>query len=352
MADSYLPYQDPTTTSRKLDSHSITVGANTVERERIEIAGVGSSAIAEVTAATPSSGSWGVVVRNIPSGSQEIAGTVMINNIVDGTIGLVSKLTTGSIQLDPLSHVTITNIKGGTIDIIDTIDTINEITNGSIQLDPLSHVTVQNIKGGTLTTITTVSTITNGSIQLDPLSHVTVTNLKSGTLTTLSSVTTGSIQLDPLSHVTVTNLKGGTLTTLSSLTAGSVQLMTSGALIGTVTLWPPVMEYVTGATTGVGTTFIKAAVSGKKIKVYAYDIVTTASATYFEVKFNDGLVGGTVMVVHGLVNATANCISGIAKSVTPPSYLFCTSPGNTLTLSSSAAQPINYNISFWATDAS
>lgn len=49
MADSFLPYQNPTTTDKKLDSESLTVGSNTVERERVQIAGAAATDIAEVS---------------------------------------------------------------------------------------------------------------------------------------------------------------------------------------------------------------------------------------------------------------------------------------------------------------
>lgn len=66
MADSYLPYQNPTVTDKKLDSESISVGANTVERERVQISGASALEVAEVKAANPSSSGYGAVVRNIP----------------------------------------------------------------------------------------------------------------------------------------------------------------------------------------------------------------------------------------------------------------------------------------------
>jgi len=347
--DSYLPYQDPVTTSRKLDSDSLTVGANTVERERVRIAGEGATHLAEVAAGTPASGSFGIIVRNIPSGSQQVIGALVISNIVGGTLNTVasvSNVVTGSIQLDPLSHVTVQNLKQG------TLTTVSSVTTGSIQLDPLSHVTVQNIKGGTVTTVASVTNVVGGSIQLDPNSAIAVVkNINGGTLTTVASVTNvvaGSIQTIPGSQVVVSNIAGGTIT---SLTNGSVQLLAGSQLIGTVQVVPTLMYSVTGATTGAGTTYIQGAVASKKIKVYAYDIITTVAATYFEVKFTDGLAGGGVLACHGLVNATGNCVAGIAKSVTPPAYLFATTVGNTLTLMSSAAQPINYNVSYWISDA-
>jgi len=52
MADGYLPFQNPTSTDAKLDTESLTVGANTVHRERIQIAGATDTAIAPVSATT------------------------------------------------------------------------------------------------------------------------------------------------------------------------------------------------------------------------------------------------------------------------------------------------------------
>ena len=84
MADSYLPFENPSSTDKKLDSESLTVGANTVERERVQISGVGDSAIATVAEGTPQSGSWAVVVRNIPSGTEK----VLVTNIQGGSINV------------------------------------------------------------------------------------------------------------------------------------------------------------------------------------------------------------------------------------------------------------------------
>lgn len=63
MADSYLAYQNPTATDKKLDSESLTVGANTVERERIQVAGTTDVGIAAVLNASPTT-EYGLVVRD------------------------------------------------------------------------------------------------------------------------------------------------------------------------------------------------------------------------------------------------------------------------------------------------
>ena len=71
MSDSFLPYQDPSVVDKKLDSESLTVGANTVHRERVEVSGAGAAEIAEVKNAAPTT-EYGLITRNIPSGVQVI----------------------------------------------------------------------------------------------------------------------------------------------------------------------------------------------------------------------------------------------------------------------------------------
>lgn len=50
MADNFLPYQNPASTDAKLDTESLTVGANTVHRERVQITGTAAGDIAPVSA--------------------------------------------------------------------------------------------------------------------------------------------------------------------------------------------------------------------------------------------------------------------------------------------------------------
>lgn len=49
MSDSFLAYQSPTTVDKKLDSETLTVGANTVERERVQMSGRAATDIAPIT---------------------------------------------------------------------------------------------------------------------------------------------------------------------------------------------------------------------------------------------------------------------------------------------------------------
>lgn len=65
MSNSFLGYQNPTTTDKKLDSESLTVGSNTVERERVQISGAADTEIARVKNSEPASTDHGLVVREV-----------------------------------------------------------------------------------------------------------------------------------------------------------------------------------------------------------------------------------------------------------------------------------------------
>ena len=73
MADGTVPYQNPTVTDGLLDCESLTVAAQTVKRERVQLAGATDVALAAVTNAAPTT-EYGVVTRNIPSGIQPVSG--------------------------------------------------------------------------------------------------------------------------------------------------------------------------------------------------------------------------------------------------------------------------------------
>lgn len=64
MANSYLPFQNPDTTDHKLDTEELTVGANTVHRERVQIAGAAAAEVAEVDSSDPAGTEQGLIVRD------------------------------------------------------------------------------------------------------------------------------------------------------------------------------------------------------------------------------------------------------------------------------------------------
>lgn len=85
MADSFLPYKNPDTTDKKLDSESLAVGANTVERERVQVAGKGDVEVQDVKNAKPAQDAYGSVVRAIPAGI--ILATISGNATATGVVG-------------------------------------------------------------------------------------------------------------------------------------------------------------------------------------------------------------------------------------------------------------------------
>lgn len=85
MADSFLPYKNPDTTDKKLDSESLTVGSDTVERERVQVAGKGAAEIQDVKNAKPAPDAYAGISRLIPAGV--ILATVSGSPTGSGVVG-------------------------------------------------------------------------------------------------------------------------------------------------------------------------------------------------------------------------------------------------------------------------
>lgn len=85
MADSYLPYKNPDTTDKKLDSESLTVGSDTVERERVQVAGKGAAEIQDVKDEKPAQDAYGSIVRPVNAGV--ILATISGNATATGNVG-------------------------------------------------------------------------------------------------------------------------------------------------------------------------------------------------------------------------------------------------------------------------
>lgn len=66
MADGTMPVTDADAVERVLDVETLTVGSNTVLRQRDRVAGSGAAEIADVKNAIPGSALYGVVVRQAP----------------------------------------------------------------------------------------------------------------------------------------------------------------------------------------------------------------------------------------------------------------------------------------------
>lgn len=69
MSNSFLGFQNPSTTDKKLDTEELTVGANTVHRERVQIAGSAAAEISDVANSDPGSTDYGLVTRPLAMGN-------------------------------------------------------------------------------------------------------------------------------------------------------------------------------------------------------------------------------------------------------------------------------------------
>lgn len=85
MSDSFLPYKNPDTTDMKLDSEQLTVGSETVERERIQVTGKAAAEIQDVKNAKPAPDAYGSIVRPVPAGV--ILATVSAGVTGTGVVG-------------------------------------------------------------------------------------------------------------------------------------------------------------------------------------------------------------------------------------------------------------------------
>lgn len=65
MANSFIGVDEPTTIDKRVDTEQLTVGANIVERERVQVAGAAAAEIARVVGADPTTTDMGLVVRDV-----------------------------------------------------------------------------------------------------------------------------------------------------------------------------------------------------------------------------------------------------------------------------------------------
>lgn len=101
MADSYIAIDEPSSVDKKADTEQLTVGANTVERERIQVTGSGAAEIARVINSTPTT-EYGLVARipALPAGTNNIGDVDVLsiaagdNNI--GNVDLASAIPAGT----------------------------------------------------------------------------------------------------------------------------------------------------------------------------------------------------------------------------------------------------------------
>lgn len=76
MGDSYVQ-ANPDSTGKKIDTTELDVGLNTVERQRIVLAGAAAAALVEPISTDPAGAEFALPVRNIPSGTQAVSAAAL-----------------------------------------------------------------------------------------------------------------------------------------------------------------------------------------------------------------------------------------------------------------------------------
>ncbi len=188
---------------------------------------------------------------------------------IGGTVGIVSNLTNGSVNI-----LTGTIQSAGTVTGIGTIPGLGSLTNVGSLTNFGTGKEISNLAGGTLaavTTVTTVSNVTNGSI-----------NILTGTqqlLTTVSNLTNGSV-----------NLLTGTVTSVSNLAGGTVQINPTPV--------PATLQFGTLGTAGGSFFGTLSAASGAGTKHYitGYSIVQQSGTSDVRILAGTSIQGTGVIV--------------------------------------------------------
>lgn len=98
-------------------------------------------------------------------------------------------------------------------------------------------------------------------------------------------------------------------------------------------------------------TDVIAAVTSKRLKVYAYSLITTDNTGTTPLFKSNGTAGTELWRVY-LKGPDASTPFGANLAVTPPAFLFATAAGEKLTVDVGSAATIHYSIAYWDDDAS
>ena len=156
MAYRTIALDEPTTIDKLLDTESLTVGVNTVERERIQVAGAAALEIAAVKDADPAATLYGLVVRPII----EAAAGAIYTRITDGTdtmlvsaagnaqIEVAIALPAGAANIGDVDVLTLPALVAGTANIGD-VDVLT-IAAGDTNIGNVDIVTISEVADGDL----------------------------------------------------------------------------------------------------------------------------------------------------------------------------------------------------------
>lgn len=173
MANGTLGFQNPGTEDKLLDTTSLTVAAQTVHRERIQVAGGADVELADVKAASPASGAYGLVVRDVVAPDMKTAldaiktAVEILDNTVSGSeqqVDIVSSaLPSGAATAanQSTANTALSNIQTA-VQLID-----NMISGNEAQVDILSQPALARTTDAIAAALQT-DAIMNGATALTP----------------------------------------------------------------------------------------------------------------------------------------------------------------------------------------
>jgi len=283
--------------------------------------------VAGVRFADPTSSDGGVIVRD-PNTTAIVSGLrdVRVQSIVDGSISIENITRVRNVIDGTLSTVSrvdrVFNLVDGTLSTIPRVDRVFNIVDGTISSIPRVD-RVFNIVDGTISTIPRVDRVFN--LIDGTISTVTrvdrVHNVVDGTISTITRVDR------------VHNLVDGTISTLPVLNISATAVL------------PRTASASTSAVSASGATIVSPE-SGRVIKVFAFSLTTTAQV-HLNARFTNGAGTGPTEFWRVALQAPSQGIAGANLAVTPPSYIFATAAGNTLSLLLDSASLVHYSVGYF-----
>ena len=354
-ADDWIGLAEPTTINKRVDTETVVFGTTTVMRERMQIAGLTSGAIAPVSSATGLSVNVTTAVTLTVTGTSNVSGSTVI-------------LTTGSgLRVEPIVGATFTvtgtsNVSGSTVVLttasgiraepvvgaVFTVTGTSNVSGSTVVLTTLSAVLVAPQAAATFT-VTGTSNVSGSTVVLTTASVVRV---ESGTtvlsVTGTSNVSGSTVVLTTASGVRVEPVVGAVFTaTGTSNVSGSTVILTTASTVSALaavtlvskTMWDgttsvtPAYASISFATSGAQTIVSSAATTA--IKVLSWEAVCASTTSL-------GWRSGT-SAITGLRAFAAN--GGISVGFNPIG-LFQTDAGSALILFSETASSVGGSISY------
>lgn len=236
MVDAEVTINDQTegAATKNVDTESLTVGAKTVQRQRIQVAGATDTAIAAVQNSAPTT-EFGVVTRNIPSGTQTVSGTVAVTN---------ANLDAGLSTLSTEATLALIKAKTDNLDValstLESLTTVGTVTNlsqmGGVAISLNTGVRDTGTQRVTIATNDVVPITDNsGTLTVDaPVGTPVFARLSDGAAALIGSKTSAnSLPVVIASDQSAVPVSG--TVTVGSITAGDNNIGNVDIVSGTVT---------------------------------------------------------------------------------------------------------------------